>query len=231
MAMKIKLFIFAVFACLMVQGQSPSLFIKMATTATAYGQNLPVGTLLFDRQSLKRYITLTPLLATKSISTSNKLLLDNISIDRPLGGSDGAEIKEIGTNSSSHYIGEKIASDGGSGPVDGIVVSIWTQDGLEKCLLAALADGSPTAVSYAAATSAIPAGWHLPTIWELTACFNNTLVINTILGSNGFKGQVYWSSTDYSDPLFSITKHFSLGSVDPYEKAVDLYYYRYVIIH
>lgn len=232
MSMKIKLIIVFLFFSAFVHGQTPSMFLKMETTAALYGQNLPVGTLLFDRETLKRYVVLEPLVSSKSIATSNKLLLDNSSIDRPLGGTAPAEIKEIGTNSSTHYLGELIAVDGGSGPADAIVVSIWTQDGFEKTLVAALTDASGTAAAWSVASSSAPSGWHLPTIWELTACFNNALIVNTILGSNGFKNAIYWSSTDEpSDATQALAKSFTLGQIGPYDKVGDSYFYRYVRIH
>lgn len=223
--MKIKLiFIYIVFT-IVANGQTPSSFLRMATTATQFGQNVPQGTILVDMQSLKRYMVLAPLTSTKSISNSNKLLLDGIHVD-PDGTT--AEIREIGTNSSTHYLGEIVTTDAVGTDDDGIVIAIWTKDGIEQVLLTALADATPGVWS----TSA-PGLWHLPSITELTTCFNTAIIVNTVLPTNGFKADYYWSSTELL-PL-PATKAYAKGFVRgdvpaPYSKA-NTWNIRYVRIH
>ena len=230
--MKTKLIFLALLFCTLAKGQTPSLFLKMETTATPYGQNLSVGTLLFDRESLKRYIVLSPLASTKSISNSNRLLLDGVHIEVPAGSSTPAttaEIKEVGTNSSEHYIGELIASDGGGGPADGIVVSVWTENGVEKCLVADMVEtpASPSAWS----ASLPPAGWHVPSRFELETCFNSVLIVNSILGSKGFKYVNYWSSTDGSDNTVALYINFYIGLPSEELKTNATCFFKYVRIH
>ena len=217
--MKIRLIVFALLICNAVIGQTPSLFLKMAATGTTYGMNIPKGTLLVDLSTNKRYLVLTPLAASKSISSSNKLLLDGITVD-PSGTT--AEIKEVGTNSSSHYIGEIV--DGG------IVVVIWTELGIEKVLLAKLTDEAPMA--WASATNDTdPATWSLPTIWESNALFNSSLIVNTVLkGTGEFKPEMYWSSTVSTNPAFSCAKQFLDGPVTD-EDPTGILNVRYVKIH
>jgi hypothetical protein len=38
--------------------------------------------------------------------------------------------------------------------------------------------------------------WYLPAIWELNKCYQAALVVNSILGANGFTFDFYWSSTE-----------------------------------
>jgi hypothetical protein len=39
--------------------------------------------------------------------------------------------------------------------------------------------------------------WYLPSVWELTQCYNAAFVVNSILGNtNGFRVAMYWSSTE-----------------------------------
>lgn len=39
--------------------------------------------------------------------------------------------------------------------------------------------------------------WYLPSIWELSQCYNAVLIVNEVLGDgDGFKVESYWSSTE-----------------------------------
>lgn len=55
--------------------------------------------------------------------------------------------------------------------------------------------------------------WYLPSIWELSQCFNSAFIINTKLGAtNGFGYGNYWSSTEVkSEEVFTI--NFGGGNV------------------
>jgi hypothetical protein len=40
--------------------------------------------------------------------------------------------------------------------------------------------------------------WYLPAIWELNKCYQAALIVNNVLGVNGFMFDFYWSSTEAS---------------------------------
>jgi hypothetical protein len=59
---------------------------------------------------------------------------------------------------------------------------------------------SPT-TAYAAGIARLYLGggfsdWYLPSSWELSICYSNATIVNTILGVNGFTNAFYWSSTE-----------------------------------
>ena len=208
--MKTILFTIAILIGVSTFGQTPTSVIRLAGPATAFGQNIPRGTILIDMTSRKRYLALLPLAGTKFIGNCNKLLLDNKHTSDG-GSAETAEIKEIGTNSATHYIGELISSDGVG--TEGIVIAVWSQDGKEKALLVALTNSGPGIFE------PVPSGqsdkeWRLPTVWEINACFNSVVIINSILGDvNGFTTGSYWSSTE-STGTQAFSKSFTSGATD-----------------
>jgi len=55
--------------------------------------------------------------------------------------------------------------------------------------------------------------WYLPSIWELTQCYNSAFTVNTRLGAaNGFGYDNYWSSTENQSELV-YTLYFGGGGV------------------
>ena len=237
MKKQIKLFIVLLFTCALANGQTPSMFLKMSKDDVAFGQNLPAGTLLVDMNTYKRYLVLLPLDGAKTIKNCIKLLFDEKHALLPDGSISSlyltAEIKEIGTNSSNHYIGEIITTDDPTAAVtadDGLVVSIWSDNGVEKVLLVALVNAAPGFWD----GSTDSRGWRLPTIWELTTCFNSTSIINTLLGeTNGFLStSTYWSGSEvFSGSATAYTKDFSLNNTLPKTKTTFSANKHYVRIH
>ena len=57
--------------------------------------------------------------------------------------------------------------------------------------------------------------WYLPSIWELSQCYNAAFIVNTVLGNEkGFSCERYWSSTE-SDPMSAFVMNFVLGCPEP----------------
>jgi hypothetical protein len=250
--MKILLIILGFFICSVTYGQTPSQFLKMVDDETAFGQNIPQGSMLTDMKSFKRYIVLKPLSATKTIKNCVKLLLDESHVMNPDGSVNAvtatAEIKEIGANSSSHYIGEIITTDDPALTTDdGLAIAIWTEGGVETVLLLALQNAGNGAWDGTTGTPLASQGWRLPTIFELNVCLNSVTIINTILGeANGFVVVdpvtlseadpigIYWSS---SEPVpgapatgSGYYKNFKLNATGTKVKSTS-YSRHYVRIH
>ena len=212
--MKTIFLTFAILMCISTFGQTPTSIIRLANTSTVFGQNVPKGTILIDMTSRKRYLVLLPLSGTKKIDDCIRLLLDN-EHTLPDGATNLAEIKEIGTNSATHYIGEKITSDAVGTDDDGIVIAVWSDNGVEKALLVALTNPSPATGTFTTADPNVRV-WRVPSVWELNACFNSVLIINSILGDvNGFGVGSYWSSTESTAlplPGTGFSKSFTTGA-------------------
>ena len=226
--MKTIFFTIAILMYVSTFGQTPTTIIRLAGSSTVFGQNVPRGTILIDMTSRKRYLVLLPLGGTKKIDDCIKLLLDNQHTSA--GGSpDAAEIKEIGTNSATHYIGEKITSDAVGTDDDGIVIAVWSDNGIEKALLVALTNPTPSTGAWEAAPVDVRA-WRIPTVWELNACFNSVLIINSILGDvNGYGVGSYWSSTD--TPALGFSKSFTTGATANNSAKASVFKKRYVRTH
>ena len=62
------LLIFFVLFSILSFGQTPSLIIKLTGPGVAFGENIPVGTILVDMTNNKEYLTLTPLPGSGKIS-------------------------------------------------------------------------------------------------------------------------------------------------------------------
>ena len=60
--------------------------------------------------------------------------------------------------------------------------------------------------------------WYLPSLWELNQCFDEILIVNTILGDvNGFSQALYWTSTElYNNNAWLIG--FETGNYASYSK-------------
>jgi hypothetical protein len=62
--------------------------------------------------------------------------------------------------------------------------------------------GATATALYAAGAARLHTGggfndWYLPSLWELTMCYNSAAIVNKILGAtNGFGTNYYWSSTE-----------------------------------
>ena len=70
--------------------------------------------------------------------------------------------------------------------------------------------------SYAAGIAKLFAGggfndWYLPASWELNVCYQSAVIVNNILGANGFINAGYWSSTEYQAG-FAYLKFFYDGN-------------------
>lgn len=215
-------------------GQAPSMVIKLSSDATTFKQNVSAGTILIDLNGKQQYLTLSAIDGSKSINNCCLLLLDDTNTQ---GGCSPAEIKKIGANNQVHYIGEKMASvDGGT--VDGIVVAVWTQDGVEKVLLANLTDsgpgtGGPYSISTALISALSPAGWRLPTFEELNLVYNQSMIISSVLGPTGtLKALKYWSSSP--EPSGTPDWHMSLDFLQgiPGSNAdTNFLLFRFVRVH
>ena len=53
--------------------------------------------------------------------------------------------------------------------------------------------------------------WYLPATWELNMCYNAAIVVNRVLGVNGFANSIYWSSTEFTSANAWL-QNFSNGS-------------------
>jgi hypothetical protein len=87
-----------------------------------------------------------------------------------------------------------------------------TIDGLTNTNGIIAQTGLPATIAYAAGNARLWSDggftdWYLPAIWELTACYNAALAVNSVLGANGFSPNNYWSSTEYS-PTSAMTINF-----------------------
>lgn len=217
--MKIRLFISSLIICLCSSlfAQSPSNFFRLDNADTVFGQNVPKGTILLDLYDKKQFLVLEPLGSSKTINLCSKLLLDGTTID-PVSATL-AELKEVGTNSSSHYVGELI--DGG------IAVEIWTQGGVEKVLLADMVNKGPSTF---AAIPAPTGSWRLPTIWELNSCFNAGLIVNSF-ATEPFLYETYWSSSVAVLNTSYYTRSFITGLSFATAKGTGTLYTRFVKIH
>jgi hypothetical protein len=61
--------------------------------------------------------------------------------------------------------------------------------------------------------------WYLPSVWELTQCYNAAFVVNSVLGNtNGFRVAMYWSSTE-SQEFGGWGYDFGYGSAADRSKA------------
>lgn len=60
--------------------------------------------------------------------------------------------------------------------------------------------------------------WYLPSLWELNQCFDEILIVNTVLGDiNGFSQSLYWASTElYNNNAWLIG--FETGNYANYSK-------------
>ena len=98
-----------------------------------------------------------------------------------------------------------------------------------------LQTGVPATTAYAAGDARLHNGggytdWYLPAMWELSMCYNSSVVINRVLVSpNGFQNGIYWSSTEGNATLAWV-KDFSNGTTAQYNKSNN-YYVRAVRIH
>lgn len=233
---KILLFTFSFLLSVVAFCQTPTSLVRVSTSGTAILQNVPKGTILIDMASRKRYLVLLPLTGspTTTIDGCIKLLLDNKHTST--GASETlAQIKEIGTNSMSHYIGEEITTDAGGISNYGIVVAVWSNGGVEKALLVAETDADAGATSNMTGyvTPVDVTQWRVPTLWELNAVFNSSVIINSILGDvspNGLSITKYWSSTAGSIAGQNYYKDFATGSSNGISKGTS-YRKRYVRTH
>jgi len=74
-------------------------------------------------------------------------------------------------------------------------------DGLSNTNAIILQTGSAATTAYAAGIARLYLGgsfndWYLPSNLELNACYNSALIVNKVLGTNGFSPFQYWSSTE-----------------------------------
>jgi hypothetical protein len=222
--MKISVLLIGILLSVLTYGQGPSMVIKVLDATTTFKQNVSQGTILIDLSAKQQYLVLQPVASTFSINTCSLLLLDNVTVQ----GTPPAQIKKIGANSSINYIGERIASvDGGA--IDGTAIAVWTQDGIEKVLVAALEDSGASG-TYGSVTP--PAGWRLPNFWELNVMYNQSLIINAIsTASQLLKGQAYWSSDpDPSDPTWHRTLDFQNGLASTDDDTMS-HLFRFVKTH
>ena len=73
--------------------------------------------------------------------------------------------------------------------------------------------------------------WYLPSSWELNLCYNSAGIVNKILGStNGFIGNFYWSSTEYT-ATNSLRQRIDFGYQESNGKAGNFNFTRAVRIH
>ena len=84
--------------------------------------------------------------------------------------------------------------------------AISISDGLRNTNAIIAQTGAPATVNYAAGIARLFNGggfndWYLPSIGELTICYNLRAIVNKVLTNNlqgnGFLPSVYWSSTGY----------------------------------
>jgi hypothetical protein len=76
--------------------------------------------------------------------------------------------------------------------------------------------GVPATTAYAAGIARLYLGggytdWYLPTNYELYLCYSSALVVNKLLGANGFTNNFYWGSTEFANNL-SWYQGFNSGS-------------------
>jgi hypothetical protein len=81
--------------------------------------------------------------------------------------------------------------------------------------------GSPATTAYAAGIARLYLGggytdWYLPTNYELYLCYSAALVVNKLLGADGFTNNYYWASTEYSNTLswylgFNSSSQYTFG--------------------
>ena len=87
---------------------------------------------------------------------------------------------------------------------------------------------APAANTYAAGLARLHADggyndWYLPSLWELNMCYNSAAIVNKVLGTDSFIGNVsYWSSTEIgtNDACFFF---FSLGNANASNKSTTFY--------
>lgn len=97
--------------------------------------------------------------------------------------------------------------------------------------------GAPAANTYAAGIARLFTGggysdWYLPSLWELSMCYNSATVVNRILGStNGFNvTNPYWCSTE-NNATTAFFLYFRFNNLSNNNKAISTYYVRAVRIH
>ena len=73
--MKKLLILFSILICFVAFGNSPAKVIRVANKTALFVDNLPKSTIIIDTQTKNRYLTLQPILGTKSINTCTGLEL------------------------------------------------------------------------------------------------------------------------------------------------------------
>jgi hypothetical protein len=92
--------------------------------------------------------------------------------------------------------------------------AISYSDGLKNTNAIIAQTGAPAAITYAAGLARLYLDggyndWYLPSIWELTLCYNSAAIVNKLV-ANGFSSSSYWSSTGYGTTS-ALTKDFFDG--------------------
>lgn len=228
--MKIQFLLFVLFLSngLIVRGQTPSIYLKLANKDVAFAQNIPAGSFLIDLATNKQYLTLKTLPngGATSIASCTLLLLN-------AANSSSAHLKGINVNGSERHIGDLFGG--------GIIVAVWRENGVEHGLIASLTDiidpssglytmnwddedvatGVPwgaTSFLDGAANCALLTSqakgavfacseytsdgysdWYLPAYWELLSIFSAASFIDAVCPSGKLAmGSSYWASSEYS---------------------------------
>jgi len=112
-------------------------------------------------------------------------------------------------------------------------------DGLTNTNAIIAQTGVAATTAYAAGIAKLYLGggftdWYLPSKFELNMCFNSAVIVNRILGANGFAGNdVYWSSSEtVGSPSSAWIMFFNTGGLASYgAKNSNNPYVRAVRIH
>jgi hypothetical protein len=101
-------------------------------------------------------------------------------------------------------------------------------DGLSNTNAIIAQTTAPAANTYAAGLARLYADggyndWYLPSNWELNMCYNSAAIVNKVLGTDSFIGNVlYWSSTEF-DFYDAWGFFFNYGNANYYGKDYTHY--------